>query len=58
LYMMVIYAKNVLQMSFPRLQDRVAAWGLKNSNLTFVRREIRTLVLQYIQKGDALVEYS
>lgn len=35
----------------------MSVWGLKNSDLTFVRREIRGLLLQYISRGDAWVEY-
>jgi hypothetical protein len=33
------------------------AWGLKNSNLTFVRREIRALLFKYINQGDAVLEF-
>lgn len=32
-------------------------WGLKNCDVTFVRREIRTLLFKYIHQGDAVVEY-
>ena len=35
----------------------MSAWGLKNTNLTFIRREIRMLVFKYISQGLASVEY-
>jgi hypothetical protein len=44
-------------MSFKSRPERLAAWGLKTSDLTFVRRGIRTLLLNYLEKGDAVIEY-
>jgi hypothetical protein len=35
----------------------MAAWGLKDKNLSFVRREITTLLFKYILEGEAVVEY-
>jgi hypothetical protein len=36
----------------------MVAWGLNRSlDLTFVRREIQTLLLKYISSGQAVVEY-
>lgn len=43
-------------MSFASAAEGLAAWGLKNYDMTFVRREIRTLVFKYIHRGDAVVE--
>jgi len=37
--------------------ERMILWGLKNSDVTFVRREIRSLLFKYIAQGDASVEY-
>ena len=45
------------QTSFASAAEGLAAWGLKNYNMTFVRRELRTLVFKYIHRGDAVVEY-
>jgi hypothetical protein len=45
------------QRKFPSAAEKLMAWGLKNSNLTFVRRQIRSTLLQYINQGDAVVEY-
>jgi hypothetical protein len=39
------------------MADRITGWGLKDSDLTFVRRELRTLLFEYINRGDAYVEY-
>jgi hypothetical protein len=33
------------------------AWGLKNSNMTFVRDEMRSLLFKYIDQGLAIVEF-
>jgi hypothetical protein len=36
----------------------MVAWGLNSHDLTFVRREIRTLLLKYINSEQAVVEYN
>lgn len=35
----------------------MAAWGLVNSDVAFVRRDLNGLLFKYIQNGDAVVEY-
>jgi hypothetical protein len=45
------------QKKFPSAADKLTAWGLKNSDLTFVRRQIRSILLEYIDRGDAVVEF-
>jgi hypothetical protein len=45
------------QKKFPSAADKLTAWGLKNSDMTFVRREIRSVLLKYIDRGDAVVEF-
>lgn len=45
------------QTKFPSVEDRTNAWGLKNLDMTFVRREIAFLLLKYIDNGEAVVEY-
>lgn len=45
------------QTAFSSVQVGMAAWGLQNSDLTFVRREIRTLLFKYINRRDAVVEF-
>jgi hypothetical protein len=35
----------------------MAAWGLKNNDLTFVRRDLRTTLYKHIARGDAVVEF-
>jgi hypothetical protein len=45
------------QTKFPSMEDRMLAWGLKNSNMTFVRCEIASLLYKYVDMGDAVVEY-
>jgi len=52
-----IYPEFGFQTKFPSEAEGLAAWGLKNSDMTFVRREIRTLLYKYVHQGDALVEY-
>jgi hypothetical protein len=48
---------SVLQTRYHSVADRLAAWGLQNSDLTFVRRELRSLLLKYVSRGEASVEY-
>lgn len=33
------------------------AWGLEGSDVTFVRRDMVTALLDYVSRGDATVEY-
>jgi hypothetical protein len=35
----------------------MAAWGLKSFDVSFIRREIKALLLKYINDGDAIVEF-
>jgi hypothetical protein len=42
---------------FSSAADVLSGWGLKNHNMMFVRREIRTLLFKYISQGDASAEY-
>lgn len=42
---------------FSSNQDLLSAWGLKNADMTFVRREITGLLLKYIGSGEASAEY-
>jgi hypothetical protein len=56
-FLQPIYTDFRSQSSFTSAADRLAAWGLKNGDVTFVRREIRTLLYKYIHQGDAVVEY-
>ena len=37
--------------------DVLAAWGLKNYDVSFVWHEIRTLIFKYIHRGDVVVVY-
>jgi hypothetical protein len=46
-----------MQTSFSTPSDGMAAWGLKNNNLTFVRRDLRTALYKYISRGEAVVEF-
>ena len=43
-------------MSFASAAEGLADWGLKNYDMTFIRREIRMLIFKYIHRGDAVVE--
>jgi len=45
------------QTPFASGADALVGWGLKDSNMTFVRHQIRTLLFQYIDRGDAIVEF-
>jgi hypothetical protein len=45
------------QARFSSPADAMAAWGLKNRDLRFVRHEIRTLLFKYINQGDAVVQF-
>lgn len=45
------------QTEFSSMADTMNAWGLVNTDLTFIRHEMRTLLLEYINKGEALIEY-
>jgi hypothetical protein len=45
------------QTQYHSTADRMAAWGLKNSDLMFVRHELRSLLFRYLSCGKALVEY-
>jgi hypothetical protein len=45
------------QTKFPSIADSMVAWGLKNSNMTFVRREISSVLFKYVHRGDAVLEY-
>jgi hypothetical protein len=56
-FLLPIYTDFQSQSSFSSVADLLEAWGLKNSDVTFVRREIRTLLFKYIHQGDAVVEY-
>jgi hypothetical protein len=33
------------------------AWGLKSTNMTSIRRELVTLLFEYVSSGGAVVEY-
>lgn len=57
IFKVMIFADFRYQRKFPSATEKLMAWGLKNSNLTFVRREIRSILLQYISRGDAVVEF-
>lgn len=46
-----------IQTKFSSPEARLVAWDLKSNDMTFVRRDIRSLVFQYIRCGDAVVEY-
>jgi hypothetical protein len=35
----------------------MVAWGLKGSDMTFVRREIASLLFEYASVGNAVVEF-
>jgi len=39
------------------MADGMAAWGLKNGDMSFVRREIMSVLFKYIREGNAVVEY-
>ena len=39
------------------MKQRMEAWGLKHYDVTFVRREIRTILFEYVRRGDAVVEF-
>ena len=43
---------------FPTSADRLAAWGLKNSNMTFIHRELRTLLYKYVCQGEVVLEFN
>jgi hypothetical protein len=45
------------QTPFSSVADTLAGWGLTSSNMTFIRHEMRALLFQYIDRGDATVEY-
>jgi hypothetical protein len=53
----IIGSKILYQTKFSTLKQRMEAWGLKNYDVTFVRREIRTILFEYVRRGDALVEF-
>ena len=52
-----IYTNFQCQTLFASTVDVLAAWGLKNYDISFVHREIRTIIFKYIHQGDAVVEY-
>jgi hypothetical protein len=54
----IISADFHFQTKFSSAADGLAAWGLNNTtiNMKFIRREIRTLLLKYINEGDGVVE--
>jgi len=45
------------QDSFSSSADRLAAWGLETDDLSFVRRDLKSLLFKYMKEGDAVVEY-
>jgi len=45
------------QTRFTTQLEAATAWGLKDGNVKFVRREIRALLFKYINEGEAVVEY-
>jgi hypothetical protein len=45
------------QTKFSSPEDGLLAWGLRNPDMTFLRREIRAILYKYIQNGDATVEF-
>jgi len=45
------------QTQFQTTKESLTAWGLEDSNLSFIRREMRSLLLKYIMQKDAVVEY-
>ena len=49
----LIFAEFQYQRSFPFPEARMAAWGLKVFNVTFVWLGIRSLLLKYIQLGNS-----
>ena len=53
----MIYANFKCQTSFFSTAEGLAAWGLKNYDMAFIRQEIQTLVFKYVHQGDAVVEY-
>ena len=46
------------QTKFPLPKYLIAGWGLKDTNLTFIRLQIRSCILEYVNLGDAYVEYT
>ena len=53
----MIYANFKCQTSFSSAAEGLAAWGLKNYDMTFIRQDIRTLIFKYFHRGDVVVEY-
>jgi Ulp1 family protease len=45
------------QTQYPSAADGMAAWGLENADLTFIRQEMKSLLLKYVSGGEASVEY-
>ena len=39
------------------MPDKMKAWGLSSSNMSFFRDEMRALLLRYVNQGDTIVEY-
>jgi hypothetical protein len=35
----------------------MASWGMDNLDMTYIRREMRTLLLKYVTEGDARVDF-
>ena len=48
---------NVLQ-NPPSDEDQMAKWGLTSNNMKLIRHELKTLLLEYLKNGDALVDMS
>jgi Ulp1 family protease len=45
------------QKSFSSEGQRLNAWGLSSSDLSFVRQDLRTLLLEYIGRKEAVVQF-
>ena len=46
---------NILQ-NPPSDKDRLVEWGLTSNDVTFIRRSLKTLLFEYILRGEASVE--
>ena len=53
----VVLADISCQKSFRSKDEMLDAWGLKSMDLSFVRRDLRTLLLEYVAKRYATVDY-
>ena len=56
-FISIIGAKIQYQTKFSSASQPMEAWGLKNYDMTFVHREIRTILFEYVRRGDAVVEF-